>query len=67
MFILGPDILRSWGGSREPGRTPGLFFHISDAPGIDAVGRYEEFVCNGISQGKRTDLVGGGLLRSAGG
>jgi putative transposase len=29
--------------------------------------RYREFVLNGVSQGKRPDLTGGGLLRSSGG
>lgn len=29
--------------------------------------RYREFVKKGISDGRRPDLVGGGLLRSAGG
>ncbi|NIS78970.1 MAG: transposase [Anaerolineales bacterium] len=29
--------------------------------------RYREFCKNGISQGKRSDLVGGGLIRSVGG
>jgi putative transposase len=28
---------------------------------------YSQFVCNGIEQGKRPDLIGGGLLRSHGG
>ena len=28
---------------------------------------YENFVANGVGQGKRPDLVGGGLLRSVGG
>jgi len=32
-----------------------------------ATSRYEEFVREGISQGSRPDLVGGGLLRSKGG
>jgi len=32
-----------------------------------ARGRYNEFVRKGIEQGKRTDLIGGGLLRSQGG
>lgn len=36
-------------------------------PSNEAGERYEEFVCNGISQGKRIDLVGGGLLRSVDG
>ncbi|MCJ7581663.1 MAG: transposase [Candidatus Aminicenantes bacterium] len=33
----------------------------------EARGRYREFVAAGISLGKRADLVGGGLIRSAGG
>ena len=32
-----------------------------------AISRYREFVKKGIEQGKRSDLVGGGLIRSAGG
>jgi REP element-mobilizing transposase RayT len=32
-----------------------------------AIRRYREFVKKGIEQGKRSDLVGGGLIRSAGG
>jgi hypothetical protein len=32
-----------------------------------ARGRYDEFVQKGIEQGKRADLIGGGLLRSQGG
>ncbi len=32
-----------------------------------AIRRFEEFVRDGISMGKRTDLTGGGLRRSAGG
>ena len=32
-----------------------------------AVQGYEEFVRDGIAQGRRPDLVGGGLLRSQGG
>ena len=45
----------------------GAVLSYFEGPGTEAVGRYEEFVCDGISQGKRTDLVGGGLLRSMGG
>jgi len=33
----------------------------------EAIRRYEEFVKEGISQGRRNDLVGGGLVRSLGG
>ncbi|MBW2165493.1 MAG: hypothetical protein JRG74_05165 [Deltaproteobacteria bacterium] len=33
----------------------------------EAIRRYREFVKKGIEQGKRSDLVGGGLIRSAGG
>ena len=29
--------------------------------------RYRQFVCKGIEQGKRPDLIGGGLIRSEGG
>jgi hypothetical protein len=29
--------------------------------------RYQEFVKEGVDQGRRTDLIGGGLIRSAGG
>ncbi len=32
-----------------------------------AILRYERFVKDGITQGKRPDLVGGGLIRSMGG
>jgi hypothetical protein len=32
-----------------------------------AIRRYREFVKKGIRQGRRSDLVGGGLIRSAGG
>ena len=32
-----------------------------------ARGKYESFVAEGIAAGKRPDLVGGGLVRSAGG
>jgi len=32
-----------------------------------AIRKYSEFVKKGIEQGKRSDLVGGGLIRSAGG
>jgi putative transposase len=32
-----------------------------------AIKGYEEFITNGASQGKRDDLVGGGLIRSLGG
>lgn len=32
-----------------------------------ARGRYREFVWKGIAQGRRSDLIGGGLLRSQGG
>jgi putative transposase len=35
--------------------------------GQGAVKKYEHFVREGISQGKRPDLVGGGLIRSVGG
>lgn len=35
--------------------------------GRDAVKKYEQFVQEGISQGRRPDLVGGGLIRSLGG
>ena len=34
---------------------------------VTARGRYREFVRKGIEQGRRTDLIGGGLLRSQGG
>jgi len=34
---------------------------------VSARGRYSEFVRKGIEQGKRPDLIGGGLLRSHGG
>lgn len=37
------------------------------AKGRDAVRKYEQFVREGVSQGKRPDLVGGGLIRSLGG
>jgi hypothetical protein len=33
----------------------------------EAVKRYEEFVQDGVSQGRRPDLSGGGLVRSVGG
>jgi putative transposase len=33
----------------------------------EAIRRYEGFVREGLSQGKRPDLLGGGLIRSAGG
>jgi REP element-mobilizing transposase RayT len=33
----------------------------------EAVSRYESFVGDGVKQGRRPELVGGGLLRSAGG
>ena len=33
----------------------------------EALSRYEEFVREGISQGRRPELVGGGLIRSLGG
>ena len=32
-----------------------------------AIKRYEEFVKEGIAQGRRDDLIGGGLVRSSGG
>jgi putative transposase len=32
-----------------------------------AIQRYREFIRDGMEMGKREDLVGGGLLRSAGG
>jgi REP element-mobilizing transposase RayT len=32
-----------------------------------AIQRYEEFVAGGVSQGRRPELVGGGLIRSVGG
>ena len=35
--------------------------------GRDAVKKYEQFMTEGVSQGKRPDLVGGGLIRSIGG
>jgi putative transposase len=35
--------------------------------GQKAVGKYEQFVREGISQGRRPELVGGGLIRSVGG
>lgn len=35
--------------------------------GRDAVKKYEQFVTEGVSQGRRPDLVGGGLIRSLGG
>jgi len=35
--------------------------------GRDAVKKYEQFVQEGVSRGKRPDLVGGGLIRSLGG
>jgi len=38
-------------------------FHIKAV----AIRRYREFIKKGIEQGKRPDLVGGGLIRSAGG
>ncbi len=34
---------------------------------ISARNKYKDFVAKGIDQGKRPDLIGGGLLRSAGG
>jgi len=33
----------------------------------EAIGRYESFIEDGISQGRRPELVGGGLVRSTGG
>ena len=35
--------------------------------GKEAILRYEELVSDGINQGGRPDLVGGGLIRSQGG
>jgi len=35
--------------------------------GRDAVRKYEQFVREGLSQGRRPELVGGGLIRSVGG
>jgi len=35
--------------------------------GREAVKKYEQFVREGLSQGRRPELVGGGLIRSAGG
>jgi hypothetical protein len=35
--------------------------------GREAVKKYEQFVREGISQGRRPELVGGGLIRSVGG
>ncbi|MBM4340074.1 MAG: hypothetical protein FJ110_11050 [Deltaproteobacteria bacterium] len=35
--------------------------------GRNVVGKYEEFVREGISQGRKPELVGGGLIRSLGG
>ena len=34
---------------------------------ISARSKYKDFVVKGIDQGKRTDLIGGGLIRSSGG
>jgi len=35
--------------------------------GREAVEKYEQFVREGLSQGRRLELVGGGLTRSQGG
>jgi putative transposase len=43
-----------------------VLLHFGDTKRV-ACQRYREFVKNGIDQGRRPDLQGGGLLRSAGG
>jgi len=40
---------------------------LSSTPKAVTIRRYREFVEKGIEQGKRSDFVGGGLIRSAGG
>ena len=46
--------------------TEDVLLHFGDTKGV-ARRRYREFVKNGIEQGKRPELQGGGLVRSAGG
>ena len=40
---------------------------LFDKKGVSARRSYSDFVRNGVKQGSRPDLVGGGLVRSAGG
>ncbi|MFW6052466.1 MAG: transposase [Desulfosalsimonas sp.] len=49
-----------WHNSRE------VLARFGDKTG-EARGKYRKFVTKGIEQGRRTDLTGGGLVRSAGG
>lgn len=57
--LAGP-VLREW---QEVGGVLGLF----DAQPKEAVRRYESFVLEGAARGRMPELVGGGLVRSAGG
>ena len=58
---------RSWGSGSENGRNTdtvlGYFGHREKA----ARRKYREYVEQGVVQGRRPDLVGGGLIRSLGG
>lgn len=57
---LAGQFLREW---QNVGEILGRF----GAQPKEAVRRYESFVVEGVARGRRPDLVGGGLVRSAGG
>jgi len=55
------------GKSKQPWQNLDYVYHFFSDRKKEARKRYREFVANGISEGKRPDLTGGGLLRSLGG
>ena len=53
--------------STNPWQDKDYILKLFASSKAEAIRRYREFVKKGIEQGKRSDLVGGGLIRSAGG
>ena len=53
--------------SRCPWQDTGHVLKMFDSNRSTARRLYREFVAKGVDQGRRDDLIGGGLIRSAGG
>lgn len=55
------------GRHRRPWQNSGYVLNLFGSQVAAARARYVQFVAKGVSQGRRHDLTGGGLIRSAGG
>ena len=55
------------GKSKQPGQDADYILKFYGNKRLSARRRYREFMAKGIDEGRKPDLVGGGLIRSAGG